>query len=68
MRPGVISETELNRQRLAPGDLRMEQLMTSYERGLPSPVVMVQNIAETVDEKDLRSIFGYVLPLDVTLE
>ncbi|KAG7386471.1 phosphatidate cytidylyltransferase [Phytophthora boehmeriae] len=31
-------------------------------------VVLVQNIAATVDEKDLRSIFGYVLPLDVDLD
>ncbi|RLN74854.1 hypothetical protein BBJ28_00019778 [Nothophytophthora sp. Chile5] len=57
-RPGVISETELLK----------EPLMASYDRGAPSSTIVVQNLADTVDQNDLRSVFGYVLPLDVALE
>ncbi|KAH7469013.1 RNA-binding region-containing protein 3 [Phytophthora ramorum] len=66
-RPGVISENEVKRQRLAQGDFQKEPLMATYSRGSPSAVVVVENIAQTVDEKDLRYVFGYVLPLEEAL-
>ncbi|ETN09311.1 hypothetical protein PPTG_11752 [Phytophthora nicotianae INRA-310] len=67
-RLGVISENEVNRQRLAPEELLKEPFMESYVRGLPSNSIMVKNIARGVDEKDLRYVFGYVLPTDMALE
>ncbi|KAL3659563.1 hypothetical protein V7S43_015550 [Phytophthora oleae] len=67
-RPGVITEDEVNRQRLGPEELLKEPLMNSYTRGFPSRTTMVMNIAHGVDEKDLRSVFGYVLPMDMGLD
>ncbi|KAG3120189.1 hypothetical protein PI124_g1051 [Phytophthora idaei] len=67
-RPGVISESEVNRQRLTPEELLKEPFMESYVRGLPSSSIMVKNVARGVDEKDLRFVFGYVLPLDEALD
>ncbi|GMF21445.1 unnamed protein product [Phytophthora fragariaefolia] len=59
-RPGVISKNEVDRQRVSPE--------ASYSRGLSSNIVWVKNIARGLDEKDLRFVFGYVLPLDSALE
>lgn len=42
--------------------------MKTYVRGLPSTSIMVKNFAHAMDEKDLRSVFGYVLPMDMALE
>ncbi|KAE9042167.1 hypothetical protein PR001_g6311 [Phytophthora rubi] len=67
-RPGVISKNELDRQRVPPKDLLKEPLLASYSRGSPSNVVLAKNIARGVDEKDLRFVFGYVLPLNSTLD
>ncbi|KAG7386410.1 phosphatidate cytidylyltransferase [Phytophthora pseudosyringae] len=67
-RPGVISENEVNRQRLAPEELLKEPLMEFYVRGFPSRSVMVNNIAHGVDTKDMCSVFGYALPTDVALD
>ncbi|KAG1708621.1 hypothetical protein DVH05_022248 [Phytophthora capsici] len=66
-RPGVITEDEVNRARLGPEDLLKEPLMNSYSRGFPSRTIMVANIGHGVDEKDLRNVFGYVLPIDMGL-
>ncbi|KAL4086651.1 hypothetical protein PRIC1_013820 [Phytophthora ramorum] len=41
-RPGVISENEVKRQRLAQGDFQKEPLMATYSRGSPSAVVVVK--------------------------
>ncbi|KAG6973265.1 hypothetical protein JG687_00000982 [Phytophthora cactorum] len=50
------------------GGVRKLPFMESYVRGLPSSSIMVKNVARGVDEKDLRFVFGYVLPLDVALD
>lgn len=42
--------------------------MALYSRGVPSTQIAVLNIAKTVDEKDLRSVFGHVLPSHVALD
>ncbi|KAF4145148.1 RNA recognition motif-containing protein [Phytophthora infestans] len=67
-RPGVISAIEVNRQRLTPEELVKEPFLESYVRGLPSSSIIVKNIAHGVDEKDLRYVFSYVLPMDMALD
>ena len=49
-------------------ELAKESLVESYVRGVPSRTIMVRNVPHAMDEKDLRSIFGYVLPTDMALE
>ncbi|CAI5720418.1 unnamed protein product [Peronospora farinosa] len=68
IRPGVISENEVNRLRLSREELMKVPQMKSYVRGFPSSTIVVNNISHTMDEKDLRSVFGYVLPLDMNLD
>lgn len=41
--------------------------MSDYERGAVSRTLRVQNLADSVDEQDLRFIFGCVLPLSLEL-
>ncbi|KAL8002127.1 putative RNA recognition motif domain, nucleotide-binding alpha-beta plait domain superfamily [Plasmopara halstedii] len=67
-RLGVISTNEVNRQRITPEEISKEPLMESYVRGLPSSKIIVKNVAREVDEKDLRWIFGYVLPMHMELD
>ncbi|CAI5745969.1 unnamed protein product [Peronospora destructor] len=67
IRPGVISENEVNRLRLSREELMKAPLMKSYVRGFPSSTIVVNNISHATDEKDLRSVFGYVLPMDMNL-
>lgn len=43
-------------------ELREEPMMANYVRGEPSTTLMVRNLADGVDEDDLRSIFAFVLP------
>lgn len=38
--------------------------MKSYTRGSPTCSVLVRNVAEAIDEDDLRSVFAFVLPAD----
>ncbi|KAI9906011.1 hypothetical protein PsorP6_014427 [Peronosclerospora sorghi] len=45
-----------------------EPLMQFYVRGLPSSTIIVKNIPQAMDEKDLRSVFGYVLPMDMPFD
>lgn len=42
-----------------------EPAMQNYSRGAASSSVRVRNLAEAVDEADLRSIFAFVLPPEV---
>lgn len=48
-------------------DMAAEPAMQNYSRGAPSSTIRVENLAEAVDEADLRSVFAFVLPpeLDV---
>ncbi|TDH68181.1 hypothetical protein CCR75_004469 [Bremia lactucae] len=66
-RPGVISDQELRQHRIAPTELLKEPLMRFYDRGLPSRSILITNVADGVDKGDLRTVFGYVLPHDVSL-
>ncbi|OQR91075.1 hypothetical protein THRCLA_09115 [Thraustotheca clavata] len=66
-RPGVISEAELNRTRLTTEELSQEKHMKNYTQGIPSCVLYVKNIAKSVDESDLRFVFGCVFPSDTDM-
>uniref|UniRef100_A0AAV1T8F2 RRM domain-containing protein n=1 Tax=Peronospora matthiolae TaxID=2874970 RepID=A0AAV1T8F2_9STRA len=68
LRPGVISEKEVNRRRLLQKEWSKEHLTESYTRGVPSNAIVVRNVPHAMDEKDLRSIFGYVLPTSIALD
>ncbi|KDO27866.1 hypothetical protein SPRG_20341 [Saprolegnia parasitica CBS 223.65] len=41
--------------------------MKGYARGDPSRVLYVKNIAKSVDESDLRHVFGAVFPDDASM-
>jgi U11/U12 small nuclear ribonucleoprotein SNRNP65 len=66
-RPGVVSMAELARQRLPPTEWRHEPAFQGYSRGSPSTQLHVQNLANSVDAKDLEALFGHVLPVEYPL-
>jgi hypothetical protein len=67
-RPGVISSLELDQQRLPEAARASDPAFAGYTTGLASCRVRVDNLAESVDAKDLEYVFGHVLPPAMPLE
>lgn len=48
--------------------LNQEKAMKNYQRGEPSRVLYVKNLAKTIQMDDLSAVFGSVLPATVDSE
>jgi hypothetical protein len=49
-------------------ELAQHKYMQNYDRGVPSHALYVKNIAPTVDDSDLRFVFGCVFSSDEAMQ
>lgn len=57
----VLSDAELNENRIPADQLETHPLFRSYEAGMPSNKLYIKNIAKEVTEDDLKAVFNRYL-------